>query len=244
LLEVRRVETRKERIAFIKMQWSIYRDDPHWVPPIIADQVIFLDPRKGVFFDHGQAALLMAFRNGVPVGSISAHVNRLHDERYQDGKGFFGFFECENNPQTAAALFSAAETFLKGSGRTCCERPMSFGIYDEIGILVKGFDSDPYLQNVHNPEYYQDLIVAAGYEKSIDWFAYRTALDRYLEMDKKLFEVRERALRRTGLSIRRIGMGRFHEEAAILEGPQRAALSPGLPQAFKESQKDRSCPET
>ncbi len=100
-IEVKEANTARERTQFIKMPWRLYRDDPHWVPPLIADQKQFLDPKRGVFYKHGQAQLFMAWRDGVPVGRISAHVNPLHEERFHDGKGFFGFFEAENDPEVA-----------------------------------------------------------------------------------------------------------------------------------------------
>jgi GNAT superfamily N-acetyltransferase len=201
-IEIEEVRSKKDRSAFIKMPWRIYRNDPHWVPPIIADQKTFLDPEKGVFFDHGEAALFMAYRDGAPLGRISAHINYLYDERYDDKKGFFGFFECEDDQEVANALFNRAESYLRSKGRNTCEGSLSFGIYDEVGILVEGFDSDPYLLNVHNPPYYQRLIETAGYEKSIDWFAYRGFLKDYETIDERLLRIRDRTLKRAGLTIR------------------------------------------
>ena len=216
-LEIKLVKTKRDRLVFIKMPWGIYKNDPYWVPPVIADQKAFLDPGKGVFYDHGEAELYLAYRNGVPVGRISAHLHFLHDQKYGDGKGFFGFFECEDNQETANALFRRAEDYLKGKNRTVCEGPLSFGIYDEVGILIKGFDSSPYMLNIHNPPYYKTLIERAGYEKSIDWYAYRGLLKDYDTLDKRLFRLRDRALSRAGLNIRKVNLGRLHEEAVIVK---------------------------
>ncbi len=201
-LEIKRVETKKDRLQFIKMPWPIYKNDPHWVPPIIADQKEFLDPKRGVFFEHGEAELYLALRDGKPVGRISAHINHLHEEIYHDGKGFFGFFECENNQETANLLFETAEKYLKSKGKNHVEGPMSFGIYDEIGLLVEGFDTDPYVLNTHNPPYYKILVENAGYTKSIDWYAYRGATNQ--KVDERLYRLRDRVMKLPGLSIRKI----------------------------------------
>jgi len=91
-LDVSEVRTRRERLEFIKMPWRLYERDPHWVPPVIADQMEFLDPKRGTFFDHGEARLFLARRAGEPVGRITAHVNELYDRAYGAGTGFFGFF--------------------------------------------------------------------------------------------------------------------------------------------------------
>ncbi len=215
-IEVREVKTPRERTAFIKMPWHIYREDPHWVPPIIAEQKVFLDPKRGVFFEHGEAALFMAFRNGHEVGRITAHINYLHDQYHDDGKGFFGFFECENDQDVADALFDRAESYLREKNRKICEGSLSFGIYDEVGILVDGFDSDPYVLNVHNPPYYRTLIENAGYEKSIDWYAYRGLLKDVNIVDERLFRIKERTLSRAGVSIRPVRMNAKQEEQRIV----------------------------
>ena len=67
------------------------------------------------------------------MGRISAQVNRRYDKYFRDGKGFVGFFECEDDAETAAALFAAAAAWLRGKGRRVMEGPMSFGVYDETG---------------------------------------------------------------------------------------------------------------
>ena len=57
-IEIRPVLSKRDRAAFVKMAWQFYRDDPHWVPPLIGDQLSFLDPAKGPFFQHGDPAQL------------------------------------------------------------------------------------------------------------------------------------------------------------------------------------------
>ncbi len=59
---------------------------------------------------------LWPFETASLVGRIAAIVNRAHNERYSDKTGFFGFFECENNPETARALFEKAAKVLRSKG--------------------------------------------------------------------------------------------------------------------------------
>jgi GNAT superfamily N-acetyltransferase len=217
VITTKTVQTRADRLQFIKMPWRIYRQDSHWVPPLIFDQMKFLNPRKGVFFDHGEAELFLALRGRHVVGRLSAHVNHLQDQLYGDGKGFFGFFECEDDQDTADTLFRAAEHYLKDKGKTSIEGPMSFGVYDEIGILVDGFESDPYVLNMHNPPYYEQLLTEAGYEKAIDWYAYRGYTRDRVQVDPRLFRVRDRVMRRPDLNIRSVDLKQFKREAHIVK---------------------------
>jgi GNAT superfamily N-acetyltransferase len=141
----------------------------------------------------------------------------MHDQYYDDRKGFFGFFECENDQRVADALFDRVEGYLKENNRRICEGSLSFGIYDEVGILVEGFDSDPYVLNVHNPPYYKTLIERAGYEKSIDWYAYRGLLKGVNTVDERLFRIKDRTLTRAGVSIRPVRMNAKEEEQRVVK---------------------------
>jgi GNAT superfamily N-acetyltransferase len=205
--------------VFVKMAWRFYREDSHWVPPLIGDQMRFIDPSKGVFFQHGEAELFLAYRGAEPVGRISAHVNRRYDEFFGDGKGFVGFFECENDPSTAAALFTCACNWLRAKGRHEAEGPMSFGVYDELGILIDGFDTDPYILTSHNPPYYQRLFEASGWEKSIDWYAFRgKAATFQKELNPRYFSLTQRVLKRDGISVRGVDMQHhLDREAKIVQ---------------------------
>ncbi|MBM4154488.1 MAG: hypothetical protein FJ221_05605 [Lentisphaerae bacterium] len=172
-LTVRPVRTAPDREAFLRVPWRIQRDDPCWVPPLLARQAAFLDPATGPFFESGEAELLLAYRGGEAVGRISAHVHRRHDELHGGGTGFFGFFECERDPAAAAALVRAATDWLRARGRVRVVGPMSFAIYDDIGLLVDGFDSLPAFLLTHNPPWYAGLLEAEGFRKAVDWHALR-----------------------------------------------------------------------
>jgi GNAT superfamily N-acetyltransferase len=218
-VEIRRVTTRAERAAFVRMAWRIYAQDPLWVPPLIGDQMEFIDPARGVFFRHGEAELFLAYRGDRPVGRISAHVNRRHDERFGGAKGFIGFFECEEDPGTAGWLFNAAENWLRSRGRTEAEGPMSFGVYDELGILVDGFTTPPYLMTVHNPPYYGGLFEACGWEKAVDWYGFRGRKGVTDEqLDPRYARLAEKVVSRAGITFRPMDIrGSLDREAGIVK---------------------------
>jgi GNAT superfamily N-acetyltransferase len=216
-IEIRRTDTARERAVFVKMAWQFYREDRHWVPQLIGDQMQFIDPSRGAFYEHGEAALFLAYRGERAVGRISAQVNRLYDSYFQDGKGFIGFFECEDNTETSRALFTAAAAWLRGKGRRVMEGPMSFGVYDETGILVEGFATDPYVMTGHNPPYYQRLFEEAGWEKSIDWYAFRGLAEVFRkELDPRYFTLAQRVLKRNGISVRNIDLEHHLERDAAI----------------------------
>jgi hypothetical protein len=176
---------------FLRLPWRIYQEDPHWVPPILSQQRQFLDPRHGPFFEIGEARYFLASRNGRPIGRLSAHINRLHDTYHGPETGFFGFFESIPDQDVAAALFETAAAWLRSHGKTHLVGPLNFCIYDEMGLLVEGFDSMPAIFQTHNPPYYQELLTSLGFVKAMDWHAYKiTNRDVDLEaMQRRLADI-------------------------------------------------------
>jgi GNAT superfamily N-acetyltransferase len=158
---------------FLRLPWRIYQGDQYWVPPILSQQRTFLDPQRGPFFEIGEARYFLASRDGRPVGRLSAHINRLHDHYHGPETGFFGFFESIPDQGVATALFKAATDWLRGRGKTRLVGPLNFCVYDEMGLLVEGFDSMPAMFQTHNPAYYEDLLTSLGFFKAMDWHAYK-----------------------------------------------------------------------
>src|ERR671938_119705 len=103
--------------AFIKLPFRLYRNERNWVPPLISERRRFLDRARNPFFEHAEAEYFLARRDGRVVGRISAQVDRHLNEFQDNDWGLFGFFECEDDPEAAAALLTAAEEWLRERGR-------------------------------------------------------------------------------------------------------------------------------
>ena len=170
MVQVKKVENRRELEAFIRLPWRIYREDPAWVPPLIWERKEFLSSRNP-FFKYGEACLFLAYQDGVPVGRISAQVNRLHLARYGP-EGHFGFLEAIDDQAVFAALLDAAEGFLRARGLKKILGPFNFSINQECGLLVEGFETPPTFLMGHARPYYQAHLAALGYQKAKDLWAY------------------------------------------------------------------------
>ena len=107
-LRVRRVETVRDRERFLRLPWSLYADDPAWVPPLLPLLRDRLSPKRNPYFRHAEVACFVAERSGAVVGRISTQVCQLVQNYHGQGTGHYGMFECENRPATAHALFDAA----------------------------------------------------------------------------------------------------------------------------------------
>jgi GNAT superfamily N-acetyltransferase len=165
---VRPVASRRDRDAFIGLPYRLRRDDPQWVPPLRFERRRFLDRSKNPWFDHAEAELLLAERDGRVVGRISAQVDRRWDEFRGGSDGMFGFFDAEDDPEVAAALLDAAAAWLRERGRERMLGPMDFTTNDECGLLIEGFDEPSMVLEPWHPPYYRRLIEGCGLAKEID----------------------------------------------------------------------------
>jgi len=199
---------------FLNLQHLTYRHDPNWVPPLRIECLERVFPRKNPVFEHLEAGFWIATRNGLEVGRISAQVDRLAQQAAHPGLGYFGMFECENNLETALALFQQAEAWLREHGMSTVRGPFSLSINEESGLLVDGFDTRPMILMGHAPPYYQCLLEAAGYRKAKDLYAY--LLDIRKRFSPDIYRLIARGEASPRIRMRRIDMKHYAREVAVL----------------------------
>ena len=175
-LQVVKVEGKRALNDFIRLPWSLYRDDPMWIPPLVLERRMHLSP-KNPYFEHAKFCSWITYRNGIPVGRISAQIDRLHIDRYQDATGFFGMLESEDNAQTFHLLLETAEAWLRNRDMQRISGPFNLSINQELGLLVDGFDTPSLVMMGHARPYYADRIEENGYRKEKDLLAYTIDAD-------------------------------------------------------------------
>jgi hypothetical protein len=224
MLTVRPIKAAHDTETFLRLPWSLYADDPNWVPPLLSELRARLDTRKNPYFEHAQAAMFLAERNGKPVGRITAQICQLAQKHQREGDGHFGFFECEASQATADALFAAAEAWLAARGMQRMVGPFNFSIYDEAGLLIDGFHRPPSVFMGHNLPSYDQLFQGSGFEKEMDVYAYY--IDIQKEYNERIQRILQATRRNTNIHLRCVDKRHLNKD---LEG---------LMQLFNESWAD------
>ena len=201
-VEVRPVASKRELKAFMRLPWRLYRNEPHWVPPLLMDLRKRLDRRRNPFFEHAEAEYFLAWREGQPVGRITAQVDRNFNEFQDNDWGLFGFFECEDDPEAAGALLEAAAAWLRERGRDRMVGPMDFTTNDECGLLVEGHDRMPIILTPWQYPYYQRLLEGAGLTKAMDTFMWELWVDKRERVHPTIWEMAERVESEHGIVVR------------------------------------------
>ena len=225
-LSVFPVRSSSERRQFITMVWNLYQDDPHWVPPLIADRKKLLDSQKNPFWKHAEMEMFLAKRDGKIVGRIAAIVNWAHNQTHNDKVGFWGFFESENKISTAHALLGAAAEWLSEHNMEVMRGPVNPSINDEVGLLVEGFDDPPQILMTYNPDYYSTLIESYGCTKAKDLYAWQLTMESFTP---KLQRVQQAVREREKITVRTFRFSpksHFQQDIKILREIYNTAWEP------------------
>lgn len=210
--------TTQERRQFIEFQWEIYKGDRYWVPPLLSERMAFYDKSRNPFFEHSDAAMFVAKRDGKIVGTIIAIQNNRHNAFHHETTGFFGGFETINHLGVAAALFDAARDWVKARGMNVLRGPATLSFNDECGLLVDGFDSEPTVLMTYNPRYYADLIERYGFKKVMDLWAWWVSLETAKQtIGNKLERLSKLVEKRNRFTVRTIDFKRLTQEVNALK---------------------------
>ncbi|MCW2392372.1 GNAT superfamily N-acetyltransferase [Sphingobium sp. B1D7B] len=212
------VSGKADMAAFIDLAWTIYADDPHWVPPLKSEVRGLLTPGKNPFHEHAEHQYFLARRGGKVVGRISAHIDHLAismpaEQGMGPGTGNFGMFEAMDEA-TAHALIETAEGWLRERGMTRVLGPISLSIWEEPGLLVKGFDHSPTVMMGHNRPEYRAWIESAGYAHAKQLDTYE--LDITQEFPPLIQRIVQSGERNERIRIRHVDKSEFDRDAAII----------------------------
>ncbi|WP_306440948.1 N-acetyltransferase, partial [Corallococcus aberystwythensis] len=220
-VQVTPVRGAADRTAFIRLPYSLYRDDPNWVPPLEMERRDFLDPKKNPFFDYAEVELFLARRGQDVVGRVAAIKNPRHMEFHGTKEGFFGLFECVNDAGVARGLLDAASAWLKARGVDTVLGPANFSSNQDWGLLVEGYEVPPALMMPYNPAYYAGLLETCGFTKAKDLFAFE--LSASTPPPEKVARIAEKIRQREGVTVRAVNLKDFPAEVARIKEIYNAA---------------------
>ena len=205
-VEVVAVEEKGLR-EFIELPYQLYRDDPYWAPPLRIAVKELLDRRKHPFYSNADAEFFVARSAGRTVGRIAAIVDRAHNRFHEEDAGFFGFFECVNDPAVAEALLARARQWVRERGAKFLRGPVSPSTNYECGMLIDGFDQSPMVMMPYNPRYYPELMDRVGLLKAKDLLGYLS--NAHTVNMETIGPLADRVLATNGLTVRPINMKDF-----------------------------------
>jgi hypothetical protein len=213
-IDIITVERKSELKDFINLPWKIYEAYPKWVPPLKKEVCHLLDPTRHPFWESAERILFLARRGGRTVGRIAGIIDRVYNEFHNEKMGIWGFFECTEDPEAAAALFSAVETWVRQKGMTFLRGPLNPSTNYEVGLLIEGFEYPPALMMTYTPPYYPGLVESCGFAKEKDLLAF--LIESNYQLPDWMDSMAVRLARKKAIHIRHINLKDADAEFAII----------------------------
>ena len=212
MIEIKKVEGKKQLAAFVDFPHELYKGDKNYVPELHIAQRDILTPGKHPFHNHSSMQLFLAYKDGVLKGRIAAILNNNHNKFNNVNEGFFGFYDLYNDPEVSKKLLREAEKWLVANGATKMIGPVNPSTNETAGLLVEGYDSPAVAMMTYNKEYYLDLLTADGFTKNIDLLAYDLPTNVVDKKSIKLKQLLAQRLKDRNITVRNINLKNFDYE--------------------------------
>jgi hypothetical protein len=172
MLTIEKVDTNdKSQVKrFVQFYYSLYKDCPQWVPPLLIDAYLPLNRKKHPFFSHSDADFYIAVQAGKVAGRICVAENKPFNEYHKTKNAQFYYFDCIDELEVAKALFEAAFDWARARGLDTIIGPKGLSPFEGGGLLIKGFEQRQMMTMTnYNYDYYPKMIEALGFEKEVDF---------------------------------------------------------------------------
>lgn len=164
--------------AFFRAPFDAYGDNTPYVSPMRTDFARFLTAGVNPLFptnDH--FTYFTAHRDDRVLGRITAHMHAESNALYNTKLGYFGYFDCADDPEAAAALLGAAESWARAHGFDSIAGNFNLTAMQQIGVTTEGFDKAPYVDQVYSPPHIARLLEANGYTAEFPMRTFEVDLD-------------------------------------------------------------------
>lgn len=174
LIEIRKVETKKDLKTFIEFHYDLYKGNQYDVPSLFADDVNTLSKDKNAAFEFCEAEYFLAYREEKLVGRIAAIINHKANKRWDRKTVRFGWVDFVDDLDVSEALFKAVEEYGRSKGMTEVVGPLGFTDFDPEGMLIEGFDQLGTFATIYNYPYYsRHMEQLEGWVKDNDYVEFK-----------------------------------------------------------------------
>jgi len=217
-VEILPVQNAKQKKLFLDFEWEVNRNTENWISPMRMEREKILNTKKHPFYKHSEIQLFLAYTDGKLSGRIAAIVNDNYKDFENETAGFWGFFDAYQNQEVADALFNSAVDWLKTKNKKMMYGPMNPSTNDEVGILIDGFDTPPYMMMTHNPQYYPELIEKYGMTKAKDLWAWFATTDTAMQnISEKMLRVSQKIMKKYNLTLRNLVIKNLKDEIKLVK---------------------------
>ena len=195
------VQKPEDYYAFVTFPFTLYKNNPYWVPPLIQDELDTLDPSKNPVYQNAEAQFFLAYRNNKVVGRIGGMINWIEVNELKKKKLRFGWFDVIDDIEVTRCLIEAVFTFGKPYALENIEGPVGFSNLDKAGLLTEGFEEVSTMITLYNHPYYATHLKALGFSVAAKWVEYKINIFDFESSPEKVKRFSKLILDRYKLTI-------------------------------------------
>lgn len=177
MIEVKEVKSEKELKDFVKFPFKLYKNNKHWVPSLINDELKSFDPKQDIF-KTVDVHYFLAYKNNEIVGRIAGIINWIEVNELKKPKARFGWLEMIDDIEVTKALLNKVVEIGKNNNLSYIEGPMGFSNMDKAGMLTEGFEHTATMIGMYNLKYYPEHLHKLGYKPEAEWLEYQMELKK------------------------------------------------------------------
>ena len=198
---IRESKTQEELHAFVKFPFTLYKDNPYWVPPLIKDEIETIDPNLNPVYQNADARFFLAYKEEKVVGRIAAIVNWIEVNEIKKRKVRFGWFDTIDNIEVTKLLIDKVIEFGKEHNLKNIEGPLGFSNLDKAGLLIKGFKERNTLITLYNHPYYSEHLKKLDFNEAARWVEYEIKIDDFESSPEKVKRFSKLIMERYNLTL-------------------------------------------
>ena len=165
LIEIKKVESKKDLKTFIDFHYDLYEGNEYDVPNLFSDEMNTLRRDKNAAFEFCEAEYYLAYKDGKLAGRVAAIINHKANNKWGKKSVRFGWIDFIDDREVSKALLDAVEKYGREKGMEDVVGPLGFTDMDPEGMLVWGFDQLGTMPTIYNYAYYPEHIEALeGFE--------------------------------------------------------------------------------
>lgn len=170
MITIKEAITKKELREYIMFSFELYKDNPYWIPPIIADELETFDKEKNPAFKTAEAHFFLAYKENKIVGKIAAIINWDEINILNKRKVRFGWFDVIDDIEVTKALLNKVYELGNKHHLEMVEGPIGFSNLDKVGVLVEGFEEKGNMVTWYSLPYYKEHFEKLGLTKEKEYY--------------------------------------------------------------------------
>lgn len=198
---IKEAKTKAEYLAFVKFPYSLYKENPNWVPPLINDEIETIDPDLNPVYQNANASFFLAYQDEKIVGRIAAIINWIEVKEIKKSKVRFGWFDVIDNINVSKSLIDCVIKFGKDHNLESIEGPLGFSNLDKAGLLIKGYEEQNTMITLYNHPYYSEHLEKLGFNEAAKWVEYEIKIDDFESSPEKVKRFSKLIMERYNLTL-------------------------------------------